>query len=325
MSGEDITWTLPATVYPPSQESSLNVNTQQYVETVKVTEQAGLSLQVSVEMPYKIEKLESLSHQVRVKQTETKAVVELKNQNKPFDTDFILQIKIENAFEPRMWIEQNEKGSYAGMLSFCPNFQFQKDGGEYLFLIDRSSSMKVCIKEVKKVLRYFLLNLPNNSTFNIVEYGSSVKWLFQEPISSSNQSNLEFALEYIKSIKPNFGGSDLWAAIKPIYQIGACSKFGNGGIPSNLRNIFLFSDGQVTNESYVLKLIKENISHTRLFALGFGNTINRYLIKKMSIVGGGMHLFVSSSDTQIVTKVKVTFFFFHSFFFHKLIFNEIRN
>ena len=88
----------------------------------------GVSVEVCIEMPYKICKIRCVSHQIRTKKTDTVAVVSIKNQNEPFDDDFVLEIKIEKPFEPRMWVEINEKGSYCGMLSFCPQFQFEQNG-----------------------------------------------------------------------------------------------------------------------------------------------------------------------------------------------------
>jgi hypothetical protein len=100
--------------------------TQQETETKIVKEQVGISIDVSIEMPYKIEKIRSVSHQTRIKKTDTVSVVSLKNQNQTFDCDFVLEIKIEKPFEPRMWVEINEQGSYCGMLSFTPQFQYDQ-------------------------------------------------------------------------------------------------------------------------------------------------------------------------------------------------------
>ena len=149
--------------------------TQEDLETKKIQEKPGLSLEISVEMPYRIEKIKSLSHPVRIKKSETMAVLQLKHQNIPLEEDFVLQIKIEHSYEPRMWIEVNEKGGYAGMLSFCPNFEYHKEGAEYLFLVDRSSSIGNSIVDVKSILKYFINNLPDNhhSIFNIIDFGTS--------------------------------------------------------------------------------------------------------------------------------------------------------
>lgn len=58
-------------------------------------------------MPYKITTLECANHPIKVKQTDTKATVELDTEDgKPFgglEEDFIVLIGLEEINRPRMW------------------------------------------------------------------------------------------------------------------------------------------------------------------------------------------------------------------------------
>ena len=205
-SGENIVFTLPSTVYPPSQEKSLNNKTQTQLETVKMTEPAGLSLEIGVEMPYEITKIESKTHEILLKRTETKATFQLKKQGEPFLQDFVLQIALKEN-QPRMYIEVNEEGSYAGMLSFYPRFESNTtpENLEYVFVIDRSASMESSFKEVQRSVRSFLLHLPPGCSFNIIGVGTVLDWLFTECKLADNENKTK-ALSYINSMKPNYGG-----------------------------------------------------------------------------------------------------------------------
>lgn len=58
-----------------------------------------------VDMPYKITSLEVPSHAIKVKQTETKASVELDSPVgfQGLKNDFVLLIGLEELHRPRMW------------------------------------------------------------------------------------------------------------------------------------------------------------------------------------------------------------------------------
>ena len=50
---------------------------------------------------------------------------------------------------------------------------------EYIFLIDRSYSMRDTISLARKALNLFLQSLPEGSRFNICSYGSNFEFLFE--------------------------------------------------------------------------------------------------------------------------------------------------
>ena len=97
----------------------------------------------------------------------------------------------------------------------------------------------------------------------------------------------------------------MWVALKPLFQIGECQlNDEEEGCSSVMRNIVLITDGQISNERYVLNMIRENKNHSlRLFTLGIGKSINRYLIKKMAITGGGTHLYLPLGDNKMACKL----------------------
>ncbi len=118
-SGPYISFVLPATVYPPSQDKALRDTTQGSVATVGVKDACGLSLEIGLDMPYPIAELYSSTHAINVKRTECVATVVLQEQNRPFEKEFVLSCLLSKPFEPRMTVEVSADGTYAGMVWVC--------------------------------------------------------------------------------------------------------------------------------------------------------------------------------------------------------------
>jgi hypothetical protein len=67
-----------------------------------------------------------------------------------------------------------------------------------------------------------------------------------------------------------------------------------------MKNIVLITDGQVTNEKLILKMIKQNKNKMlRVFTIGIGKSINRFFIKKMALTGAGTHLYLPLGEKKI--------------------------
>jgi uncharacterized protein with von Willebrand factor type A (vWA) domain len=61
--------------------------------------------------------------------------------------------------------------------------------GEYIFLLDRSGSMDgIRIENAKRALEVFLRSLPEDSFFNVLSFGSSFKYLFQDSPKNTKEN-----------------------------------------------------------------------------------------------------------------------------------------
>jgi hypothetical protein len=197
VEGPNIAFVLPASVSPPQRDKALKDITQTATKTVDVAGDASsglpLDLQVSIDMPYPIVRLKSSSHPGRllIKQTQTKATVQLKPNTSLEGRPFTLLVGLEKPYEPRMWVrsdliatssslfgpepdgpaapgrgrrQEREVRSYGRLLPRLPvrrrryidgpymverprrhsltSNRAAPDDHEFIFLVDRSSSMK---------------------------------------------------------------------------------------------------------------------------------------------------------------------------------------
>ena len=130
------------------------------------------------------------------------------------------------------------------------DFLLENTMAEFIFIIDRSGSMGgKRIENAKRALRFFLKSLPFNSTFNIISFGSSFSLMFPQSVPYNTQ-NMNIALNQINSFSANMGGTEI---LQPI-----TSAFNLPRLPYYQRNIFLLTDGSVSNVNNVISSIEVN-------------------------------------------------------------------
>ncbi|CAI8029549.1 von Willebrand factor A domain-containing protein 5A [Geodia barretti] len=109
--------------------------------------------------------------------------------SKELDSDLVILVKTKEPHAPKAIVEGGEekKGSFMSsttvMLNFFPSFPEIEAACEFIFLVDRSGSMRGSyIKSARETLVLFLKSLPQGNYFNIMGFGSSYTLLFPNPV-----------------------------------------------------------------------------------------------------------------------------------------------
>uniref|UniRef100_A0A8C5M043 Poly [ADP-ribose] polymerase n=1 Tax=Leptobrachium leishanense TaxID=445787 RepID=A0A8C5M043_9ANUR len=216
------------------------------------------SLQMSIELPYKIDRIQCHTHKILTKKTDCKAVIQTMEGSSLSDAGFQLLIAMENPYVPRMWVERHpEKDSEACMLVFQPEFPNTCEAGDVTICLDCSNSMKPCFQNAQLLALYLASSVFSRGERNVVLFGSK---------------------ELEKFIKPNMGGTEFW---KPLHSLGLLPR--NTG----LHNIILISDGHLQNERHIIQFLKKNVGKIRLFTCGVGATANRHSLRRLALLGNG--------------------------------------
>uniref|UniRef100_A0A8B9CL63 Poly [ADP-ribose] polymerase n=1 Tax=Anser brachyrhynchus TaxID=132585 RepID=A0A8B9CL63_9AVES len=249
-----ITFHMPASVSPWQQDKALKENT-------------GFSLDMSIEMPYSIERLYSWTHKLKIKKTECKAVIKTVKNSCLDSSGFGLDIWISQAYLPRMWVEKHpNQRSEACMLVFQPEFEAAFDeeqlSSEIIILLDCSNSMAgSMLREAKQIALHALKQLGFRQNVNVVKFGTK-----------------QAAQDHVQSATATLGNTDLWKTLRYLSLL----------FPSQgHRNLLLISDGHIQNESVTFQIVKDNVYHTRLFTCGVGSTANRHMLRSLSQYGAG--------------------------------------
>ncbi|XP_045062443.1 protein mono-ADP-ribosyltransferase PARP4 isoform X2 [Coregonus clupeaformis] len=285
-----INFSLPGSVVPWQQSSALNQRTQVTLEKVCVTNldsQGAFSLDMCIEMPNEIINLRCLTHKVKIKRTDCKAVVRTCPGETLGPDGFLLCFSLAQIHLPRMWVEKHpDKESQACMLVFYPDFEpspsSMSDPSEVIILLDSSESMRgEALQNARRIALQLLNTLDHHSVrVNVISFGSDQQeaFLSAHPLVEA----LKPAKKFIMSSQPVGGSTELWRPLRSLSLLP----------PSQgVRNLLLLSDGHVQNQALTMQLVKEHCQHSRLFTCGLSPTANRHMLRALAQAGGGAYEF----------------------------------
>ncbi|WAQ96448.1 VWA5A-like protein [Mya arenaria] len=213
-----------------------------------------------------------------------------------------LDVKLESGGKLAQVILENGNPGKEGLLkedmlmvSFHPDLKevAMATSGEYVFIIDRSGSMKGNrIKNAKEALLLFLKSLPAGCYFNVVSFGSNYKCLFDKSKEYSEET-LDEALQVQAKMGADMGGTEIYKPLEYVLK---------EKVQQQPRNVFLLTDGNVRNSQPVILLIRKHSGDTRVFALGVGSGVSTFLVNGVVRAGNGLAEFIAD-DERIQPKV----------------------
>ena len=108
---------------------------------------------------------------------------------------------------------------------------------------------------------------------------------------------LPISLPTVKGDDPLFELNGRWITIDGVRRFEvATAGFVESEAPAPLRIAMFLSDGYVGNDQAIIQMIRDNSKSTRVFSLGIGNSVNRYLLDEMSREGRGAVEYVLLAD-----------------------------
>ncbi|KAK1878412.1 von Willebrand factor A domain containing protein 5B2 [Dissostichus eleginoides] len=179
------------------------------------------------------------------------------------------------------------------MLNFCPDLlheplELHKATRELLFLVDRSGSMSgTNIHRVKDAMVVALKSLPSGTMLNIVGFGTTIKPLFTSS-KPCNDVTLMQAYEYVQRMRADMRGTNLLGALSWVYEQPLQR--------SHPRQVFIITDGSISNVAKVLELVRRNTCACRCFGLGLGPRACRRLLQGVAKLTGGTTEFFDEEE-----------------------------
>ena len=246
-----------------------------------------------------ITRVNSPSHPIQVDFSQQDAyTITFSRQNTHLDRDILLNIEL--ASKRTNTIVAVEPG--AVMASFTPTEEECRQGSsveqtnEFIFVVDCSGSMRDenKIGLARQAMLVFHKSLPVDCQFNIIRFGSQYKSLFPQITAVYNEENARKAEELIKGMQADLGGTELMQPLKWIEE--------NAPNQGRARQIFLLTDGEISNVSQVLDLCRSMATSTRIFSFGLGASPSRSLVKGLARSTNGRFVFIppnSSVDTYV--------------------------
>lgn len=281
--------TLPTTVAPRYAPAQDRRGVGQTVEEVlnppsSMTVPYGLQLEVKIEMPSPLRAVTSLSHPISVEIDGNSACVTFSQECVALDRDFVLTLREAKPHEPEVIVEEADGGNRFVSLSFIPHFELERGPCECIFVLDSSGSMQgSSLLAAKETLALCLQNLPPDSFFNVVVFGSSYQTLFPRSMQNDAES-LARATEWLRKHDTDLGGTEILEPLTHVLTAEPCSHL--------VRQVFLITDGEVSNTDALIALVAEHAHTTRVFAFGIGEGPSRHLVRGLARAGRGAAEFV---------------------------------
>ncbi|KAM6449593.1 von Willebrand factor A domain-containing protein 5A-like isoform 2-T2 [Liasis olivaceus] len=270
-----------------------------------------LSLSARVESPYSINRVDSkctLDPLQYLTEDQTAAQVSLAKGHQ-FDHDVELLIYYEDVHKTSAILEAGKSGAAPGslmgdpalLLTLYPNIPAVKPGqsvaGEFIFLLDRSGSMGTTldnqhsspsrIQSAKETLIFLLKSLPLGCYFNIYGFGSTYDSFYPQSVEYT-QETMNTSIQRVKELDCDLGGTEIVRPLKAIY-----SQPGHEGHP---RQLFVFTDGEVSNTNEAIAEVGLHSSSHRCFSFGIGEGASTALIKGIARAAGGSAEFITGKE-----------------------------
>ena len=138
-----------------------------------------------------------------------------------------------------------------------PRVERIKFPSEFIFLVDCSGSMcGASIQSAADALILFIKSLPVSCYFNVVAFGSTYRNLFEDSQKYSKET-VERAMAFAHKLQASLGGTEL---LNPLHWI--LKKPPVSDMP---RQIFILTDGAVTNTRAVLREVQKYSHQIRYY------------------------------------------------------------
>lgn len=238
---------------------------------VKVTLDAGLPLQ----------SIRSSSHPVDIMQADPRrALVSLKNEATIPNKDFVLRYQTAGEkLGDALLFHRDARGGFFTLILQPPQrvTPAEVTPKEIVFVVDTSGSMHgFPLEKAKQVIRGAFDGLHPRDTFNLITFSGDDHVLFPAPVPA-NSENIAKAWEFLRS-RQGSGGTEMMKAIR--------SALAPSQSQEHVRIVCFVTDGEVGNDNEILAEI-QRYSNARVFAMGIGNSVNRYLLDGMAKYGRG--------------------------------------
>ena len=249
-----------------------------------------LSLRASVDAGVPLEIIASRYHPVNIGESKGRYYVTLAGGTVPMDQDFELLWRPVPSAAPRALAFSEIIGGEPHFLLMVmpPN---ESDATpvtmprDMIFIVDTSGSMHgVSISQAKRAVLQALDGLQPNDRFNIIEFNSYTKSLFNQGVAA-NGSNIGKARDFVRGLQAN-GGTNM----RPALELALHTRGGE----THLRQIVFITDGSVGNEEELYALIEQQLGAARLFTVGIGSAPNSWFMRKSAELGRGTFVIISA-------------------------------
>ncbi|MFA6211195.1 MAG: VIT domain-containing protein [Candidatus Obscuribacterales bacterium] len=253
--------------------------------------------------------------------------VGLVKEDELLDRDFVLSWKLAGAAVSSVGLVSakpsrvNDTEFQYGMVSINPPALKRENSKvvarDVVFLLDRSGSMNgLKMTSAARSLIILLNTLRPDDRFAICAFDTAFEWLEDKSHSSGHSTrkflpaslkSIERGVTYLRSIDAR-GGTEMQGALEVVFDaIEVAAKLEEPSLKPKAKAstklpakrqaiVVLITDGEVADESHILKTIQGRLNATRVFTVGVDTAVNDGFLKRLANLGGGTCTLVPPGD-----------------------------
>jgi len=214
---------------------------------------------------------------------------------KPADTlpnrDFVLRYRVAGErIKANLIAFQEDQGGFLTLMVYPPKEleRLTRQPLEVVFVLDCSGSMRGWpITQAKGAVRRWLTQLQPDDTFQLIQFSATASALGPTPLPA-NPDNVRRGLDYLHGLEGE-GGTRM------IEGLRAALDFPHD--PARLRFVCFLTDGYIGNEAEILGELQRRLGQSRVFSVGIGSSVNRYLIEHLAKLGNGAVAYLGPHDS----------------------------
>lgn len=260
-----------------------------------------ISLRVDVDAGVPVDRIECKTHETtKSVSSPSKFAMQLKPDNTIPNKDFVLRYRVAgNQIKSSLLTQRDERGNYFALTLYPPEEvgNLPRQPLELVFVLDCSGSMSGRpIEQAKAAVERGLRLLQPGDSFQLINFSVSTSEFGPAPVEAT-PVNVQRALNYLETLNAD-DGTMMLDAVK------AALDFPHD--PKRLRFVCFLTDGYIGNEAEILSEIHRRLGDSRIFSIGIGSSVNRYLLDQMAKAGRGVAAYLGPDDSA--AKIMEDFF-----------------
>src|SRR4051812_48690974 len=239
-----------------------------------------VALEVEVELFGGLAELSCSQHAVRSAAGPESARVTLAREGERLDRDFVLRWRLAGErVQPQLLVHDG-----FAMLSLLPPARegIPAPARDVIFVLDRSGSMEgPKIASAARACALLLRTLGPHDRFALQAFDNAAEWM-PGGFVGADEEGLARGERWLRSVAAR-GGTELDLAMGE-----ALERIRTRSEPSGrIAVVVLLTDGQVGDESSVLKRVQRELGDARVFTVGIDTAVNGGFLQRLAALGGG--------------------------------------
>lgn len=226
--------------------------------------------------------------------------ISLARHNEALDRDFVLRWTVSSdKLRTSMLMYRDGYGDNYASLSIIPPYSQGRypQARDIVFVLDRSGSMQgMKMGSASRACALLLNTLTPHDRFAIQSFSSNVDWLTpyyyyhgtDGYFLPADYYGVEQGQRYLRNVNSG-GGTEMHRALSVAMTALEQRRDSYRRVPV----IVLLTDGEVGNESHILKEVQQRLGQARLFTVGIDTAVNEGFLKRLASVGSGTATFVT--------------------------------